>query len=154
MAPNSRIADVTSVVMMGRRIKSSGIFMAACQQSAVRVRRLSLVTRRLSLVFNLHLGPWKEHELTVGHHLFSRRQTLLNDRQAAHRGARHNRRDGYREVGVDLTHVLACLTRLHSLVRDYDQLRPAGESQGHVDEGPRRQPPVEMAVRTLDQACQ
>src|SRR5207245_8373563 len=148
MAPNSRIADVTSVVMMGRRIKSSGMFIATWQQSVV---RSVSVACHSSLVLNLHLGSRKKHKLTVGHHFFSGLETLLDDRYAAKRGTGNNRHDSYTEVGLDHKDILARLTRLHGLVPDHDHLGPAGKGQHHVDELPGPQPPVGIGESPLEQ---
>src|SRR5579863_7806507 len=85
MMPKSRMAAVTSVVMMGRRMKSSARFMAHSRGG----------------VLHQHFGAREKTELAVRHHCIARRESFLNHRLATVNQSRRNGPHLNRLVGLD-----------------------------------------------------
>jgi len=98
--PKSKIAAVTSVVVMGRRMKIS-------KRSLGRSPGLGVVRTRNGLD-DFHLEAWNQAKLPVGDHGFTGRDSLGHDGfvtdGAAHRQDAHF----YGLVGFHYKGVLAC----------------------------------------------
>src|SRR5713226_6951160 len=76
----------------------------------------------LSLIFYSHRSAGVEHQLTVSHHGLSGLHTLLDHRHARGAGTWDHRAHVHGEVGLDDKDVLALLTGLNGLRRNYDRV--------------------------------
>ncbi len=125
--PKTRMDIMTSVVMIGRRIKSSGMFM---------------IYLASSLFFDFYLGAGDKPELTVGNDFFTGLQSLFNDCFTV-KGSAHNYRAGFnREIVLYDKYILTLLACLNSLRRNHNGIGLCGQRHDCINKLTRPEPPL------------
>src|SRR5437016_4076149 len=141
MMPKIKIPAMTRVVMTGRRMKISEMFMPAGLYIApLKFSRPNVSLSRpgggLGGVFgwglDFHLGSGRQSELAVYDHRLPGLKAVLNDGVAAGRLAGLNWTHLGSHVRFDHKYILSRLPRLDGLGRHHGGVRPGAEPEHHV----------------------